>query len=450
MTYDGCTFIFRGSISFIASDNLGAHFLGGFQENFSTSKRGCRFCTATRNAWQGVFNDCFQWRTEETYDKQAEDVSQHLEEPSTYGIKGKSPFNDLKYYHIVTGLPSDIAHDLFEGVIPTYLEKIIDSLIFAGFFNLAQLNEQIRTFPYCSTDKANKPPFMHGSKPKCTQAQMMCFVRLLPLYIGHYIPDGVEYWQLMSDMLDMIEMICAHEYKQSDLPYMHSVIKDFLENAHVQYPEIKTKPKSHFLSHYARQTQLYGPLVNCWTLRFEAKHSYFKEICQRSKNHRNVCKTMALRHQRRQAMLRADRYVLPHHRVKLVQDRECHIELLNDEVQTQLLRFTDRSCVISECKTVKIEGKVYATDVALILHRLEDDYVFGSIAHIFIVQGTPLLCCKVLNVLQFDNHFHAYEVEESGKYKIVKNVELADPNPVCLYHLHQRHFITLKHFVTPT
>ena len=448
--YEGRNLHFNGSISFIASDNLGAHFLGGFQENFSTTKRGCRFCTASRKLWQGDFNDKFPWRSQEAYDKQARDVTSHVEDPSTYGIKRLSPFNRLKYYHVINGLPSDIAHDVFEGVVPTYLEEIIGSLVHEGFFTISQLNEEIRTFPYCATDKANKPPFMHSSRPKCTQSQMLCFVRLLPLYVGHYVPADVESWTLLGEMLDMVEMICAHHYSQGDLPYMHSLIKEFLEHAHSLYPGIKTKPKSHFLSHYAKETKLFGPLVHCWTLRFEAKHSYFKEICQRSKNHRNVCKTMAERHQRKQAMVRTDRNFLPGHRVTIVRDKECHIELLNHRIQTELLRFGERSDIISECSSVKIEGKLYTTDLAVVIDRQEDDHVFGCIVNIFIVQGSPLLCCKLQTVLQYDSHYHAYEVEDSGNYRILRNTDLADIHPVGCYHLQGKRYITLKHFVTST
>ena len=443
------TFHFHGTISFIASDNLGAHFLGGFQENFSTSKRGCRFCMATRGAWQGVFNDQFPWRLPEAYDKQAQDVTKNLEEPSTYGIKRASPLNSLKYYHIINGLPSDIAHDLLEGVIPTYLEKIITSLIEAGFLTLSQLNEQIRTFPYCSTDKANKPPFMHSTKPKCTQSQMLCFVRLLPLLVGHLVPEATECWKLLGQMLDMLEIICAHQYRRADLAYMHSLIKDFMENAHILYPSIKTKPKAHYLIHYAKETQLFGPLINCWTMRFEAKHSYFKDVSQRSKNHRNVCKTMAERHQRRQAMLRTQSDFLPEHRLSTVQDRECHVELLSEEIQVLLMQFTDRSDIISECKSAKVEGKLYAKDLAVIVESLEDDYVFGLIATIFLVQGSPLLCCKLLTNLQFSSHHHAYEVEESGSYRILKTMELPDPNPLGHYFVHGKQYVTMKHFVIP-
>ena len=40
-----------------------------------------------------------------------------------------------------------------------------------------------------------------------------------------------------------------------------------------------------------------GPLVNCWCMRMEAKHSYFKKISQIG-NYINVPYSVAVRHQR--------------------------------------------------------------------------------------------------------------------------------------------------------
>ena len=50
------TLTFLGSVSLIISDNLAAHWLAGFQENFSTVKRVCRFCMCKRSDMASCFN----------------------------------------------------------------------------------------------------------------------------------------------------------------------------------------------------------------------------------------------------------------------------------------------------------------------------------------------------------------------------------------------------------
>ena len=41
----------------------------------------------------------------------------------------------------------------------------------------------------------------------------------------------------------------------------------------------------------------YGPLVRHWTMRYEAKHSYFKRLAQSMGNFINVPYSLAMRHQ---------------------------------------------------------------------------------------------------------------------------------------------------------
>ena len=41
----------------------------------------------------------------------------------------------------------------------------------------------------------------------------------------------------------------------------------------------------------------YGPLINYWTTRFEAKHKYFKNLSNVMGNFTNICYSLAIRHQ---------------------------------------------------------------------------------------------------------------------------------------------------------
>lgn len=54
----------------------------------------------------------------------------------------------------------------------------------------------------------------------------------------------------------------------------------------------------------------YGPLRQQWTMRFEAKHSYFKKLTQNIGNFINLPYTLALRHEKYQCYYRqnADEY----------------------------------------------------------------------------------------------------------------------------------------------
>ena len=47
----------------------------------------------------------------------------------------------------------------------------------------------------------------------------------------------------------------------------------------------------------------FGPLINYWTTRFEAKHKYFKHLANVIGNFTNICYSLSLRHQFRQCYL---------------------------------------------------------------------------------------------------------------------------------------------------
>ena len=56
----------------------------------------------------------------------------------------------------------------------------------------------------------------------------------------------------------------------------------------------------------------FGPLVRFWTMRYEAKHSYFKKLAQNVGNFINVPWTLATRHQLWQCYHWLNTDTLPH------------------------------------------------------------------------------------------------------------------------------------------
>ena len=70
---------------------------------------------------------------------------------------------------------------------------------------------------------------------------------------------------------------------------------NFLERYVSLFPDVNLKPKAHFLRHYPEMIGRFGPLIK--TLRFEAKHGYFKYLFNINKNRKNVFQFMAKRHQ---------------------------------------------------------------------------------------------------------------------------------------------------------
>lgn len=55
----------------------------------------------------------------------------------------------------------------------------------------------------------------------------------------------------------------------------------------------------------------YGPLIRHWTMRFEAKHAYFKGLAQSLGNFINLPHSLAMRHQHLLCYLSTNHHELP-------------------------------------------------------------------------------------------------------------------------------------------
>lgn len=76
---------------------------------------------------------------------------------TTYGVSTDSVLNRLSYYHVTSGLPPDVMHDILEGVAVVELKCML--MKFSQDYNLSLvlLNDRIDHFPYGLPDIKSKP-----------------------------------------------------------------------------------------------------------------------------------------------------------------------------------------------------------------------------------------------------------------------------------------------------
>lgn len=100
----------RGTVLFVAADNLGAHSLAGFLKSFSV-ERFCRFCKwmykcKHRQWWCSAARGMF------------------------WSLSGACQLNEnVDHFHVVTGYPPEIMHDVFEGVVSIELSLCLTDLL---------------------------------------------------------------------------------------------------------------------------------------------------------------------------------------------------------------------------------------------------------------------------------------------------------------------------------
>ena len=134
----------QGAVIAIVGDNLGSHSIGGFTENFSSSKNFCRYCSIDRESFEREPTKLGPVRTKETYENCVEELSRG-QEFMIEGVKFDSVFNKLKHFHVCQpGLPPCLGHDLFEGIVSNDLALYIENLVSVGkHFSYTQLNRSI-------------------------------------------------------------------------------------------------------------------------------------------------------------------------------------------------------------------------------------------------------------------------------------------------------------------
>lgn len=226
----------KGTVLYVAADNLGAHGLAGFQECFSVGYC-CRFCMCNKDEMQEteVISGIHQPRTKENHDRHVEKVLEDRKTLSQHGVKGRCPLNDhLTHFHVVDGFPPDILHDLLEGILPAELALCLQDLIAKKYISLDSLNTAIRHFPYTFSDKTDQPQiipktFISKKTIGGNGHENWCLMRLLPLIIGHDIPEGDEAWEVLMLLKDVLEMVMSPHITEDLIHFLESKITEHRE-----------------------------------------------------------------------------------------------------------------------------------------------------------------------------------------------------------------------------
>ena len=390
---------FRGSISVIVADNLGSHGIGGFQESFN-SLRNCTFCMATPEQMKAFHSvDHFERCTVASFSEQVKCVEEFLNMANIYGLEAASRVNKLQIFHVIKCLPSDIAHDLFEGIVCDVLTCLVHHFVQTSLFTLGDLEERMTGFPYKGTHKVNKPRPLANQlaqlKIRQKASQIRCLLHLFHLLIGDRIEEGNPKWEVLLVLCDVVDTLTAPVLSKSEALFLYDLVEQFHSLFANEFPDFLLKPKAHFLLHYPHQISEFGPLMACWALRFDGKHSFFKEIATRLKNRQNVCKTLAYRHQYHQALCHTSPSFLADEAVShTANSNKVQVRLLLEGIQHVLSPLIGREEEVCQCSSVQGNGTVYGEGCAVVVGFDCDLYQFAKMKSCFIIGGSPYLLCK--------------------------------------------------------
>lgn len=403
------------SIAQVSGDNLGVNGICGFVESF-VGNHYCRHCKMHRNdTWYSSIERPDVLRTGEDHE-----VDIDINNPAMTGVKSSCLLNDVENFHVTNNIAPDIMHDLLEGICSLEVHLVLAVLIQEGFFTLDLLNSRVTSFDYGLQDLKNKPSVISASKLQTpdgpthqTAAQMWCLVRHIPLLIGDRVPEDNEYFELLLLLLDCMDIIFSYEVTVEETLFLKHLINEHHQLFLELFPARHLKPKHHFMTHYPRQIRMLGPLIRYWTMRFEAKHGFFKRLGHIVCNFRNILKTLSYRQQMyfcynmmsAKDLVKRDQEVGPGSSVLVASLPNARI--LEAALGVHLLDevYLAKWCVV--------HGNKYQKNMVVVTGKTDElEPVFQRIVYVICMEDGIKLVTEPLNLVKFDRHSHCYVVQE--------------------------------------
>lgn len=124
--------------------------------------------------------------------------------------------------------PADVAHDIFEGIVPVELAHCLNHLMSKKYFTLHSLNESILKFPYKWADKSNHPhaipkAFMLRKTIGGNAHENWSLLRFLPFLVADLVPSNEN---VISDLKDIVDLVIAPVHTVQSLTFLEERICD--------------------------------------------------------------------------------------------------------------------------------------------------------------------------------------------------------------------------------
>ena len=253
---------------------------------------------------------------------------------------------------------------------------------------------------------------------------------------------------MILDLKDIAELVVAPVHSLETIAYLECKISEHRQRYQELFPEQKLLPKHHFLEHYPEMIKCFGPLVSLWTMRFEAKHSFFKQAVRHINNFRNVTLSLATKHQ----FMVAYNMLCPDDEksaLEVEQVSKVPIDILNEDVVNTITQKYPKITAVNLAQIVTVNGINYKKGMIVVHGSCGSLPEFSEIIQLCIVKDDLSLIVKKLNSW-YREHYRAFELHPTTELAAVDLKELADQYPLADYKVGSLRMVTLKRFVHVT
>lgn len=232
----------------------------------------------------------------------------------------------------------------------------------------------------------------------------------------------------------------ATKHTEESVHFLDCKVSEHRELLQDTFPNFRLRPKHHFVEHYSQMIRAFGPLSDVWTMRFEGKHKFFKEVIRKAHNFRNVALTLAVKHQKMMVYY-LDSSSFFKAVVEMDKVTSSSITSYPENVQHIFCqRFPQLSSVLV-ASSVSIDGIRYYADMMISVGSCSGLPKFKQLKKIVAINSEILFVCKEMTAWYHD-HLRSYELCDSTNpsLSVVQLNELNDIFPLPTYRFGESEF----------
>lgn len=225
----------------------------------------------------------------------------------TKGIVMQSSLINLDFFSIADSLNTDVFHDLPEGVITYCLKYFFEYVIEKKYLSLFEIQNKIKSYDFGKLDSEYMPSNINLSNESLGQSGLQLsnlFYRILYIFGDLKKKEDktlLAHFTILSLLLRIYQIVSSYVITEINIKELENkiekLLKMMIETYSIEGETYTLKPKMHMLLHYPDTIRRIGPVIFSSTLRYEAKHHFFKQLASKFSNQINVLRYLAERHQ---------------------------------------------------------------------------------------------------------------------------------------------------------
>ncbi len=351
------------------------------------------------------------------------------------GVKSNNCFKELRFFHLIGSQPPDLMHDFLEGALLYNFKCLLEYLLERKILSVEHIFKRFQKFEYGRNDSQNKVPCTLFNKKnfkvsnlKMSASAMWTLIRVFPLMFGLLLKEDDRFLHFCF-LIEIFRKLNGRFFTEERITNIEHEIMSYLEMFVQLYPTKNITAKQHFIIHYGHAIRQFGPPFTYSTMRYESKHSFFKEIYHMTKNRKNLSKTLAFKHQRLQLFyLMSPNYVID----SIIGSRRSDNDL---EVIEAILNEEHIECI----KDIKFKGILYKLN-DIIYHR-----GFKRIVKIILTRTSAELFVDQFEDVEYLPHFTGFSLQETERINTaIKLEDLENIHPIDLYYVRNMKIVVPK------